>query len=222
MAGHAPKRLVILGAGGNCRDLIDIALDINRTAGEAVYEPVGYLDDDPDKQGLSPGGVPVLGPLSLAGSLSDCVFVNGINGTRWMPLKAGILAGTGIPAERFATLIHPTAAVSQMARVGRGVALFQNVTVCSNASIGDHVAVLPNAVATHDCEIADLCYLTAGVALAGHVRVERAAYLGSNSSVMCRKTIGAEAIVGMGSVVLDDVPPGAVVAGNPARLIRMR
>ena len=50
--------------------------------------------------------------------------------------------------------------------------------------------------------------------------IERRASIGSNATILCGVTIGEGAIVGAGSVVTRDVPPHAVVAGNPAHLIR--
>ncbi len=50
--------------------------------------------------------------------------------------------------------------------------------------------------------------------------VERGASMGSNATILCGVTIGAGAMVGAGAVVTHDVAPGAVVAGNPARVIR--
>jgi acetyltransferase-like isoleucine patch superfamily enzyme len=47
--------------------------------------------------------------------------------------------------------------------------------------------------------------------------VKRGASIGSNATILCGVTIGEGAIIGAGSVVTHDVPPGAVVAGNPAR-----
>ena len=44
--------------------------------------------------------------------------------------------------------------------------------------------------------------------------------IGSGSTILCGVVIGEGAIVGAGSVVTHDVPPGAVVAGNPARVLR--
>jgi len=52
--------------------------------------------------------------------------------------------------------------------------------------------------------------------------VKRGASIGANSTIICGVTIGENALVGAGSVVTKDVPPGAVVAGNPAKVIRTR
>ncbi len=52
-------------------------------------------------------------------------------------------------------------------------------------------------------------------------RVRRGASIGSGATVLCGVTIGEGAIVGAGSVVTKDVPPYAVVAGNPARVLRL-
>jgi len=49
--------------------------------------------------------------------------------------------------------------------------------------------------------------------------VKRDASIGSGATLLCGVTIGERAIVGAGAVVTADVPPGATVAGNPARAI---
>jgi acetyltransferase-like isoleucine patch superfamily enzyme len=50
--------------------------------------------------------------------------------------------------------------------------------------------------------------------------VKRGASIGSNATILCGVEIGEGATVGAGSVVTKDVPPGAVVAGNPARVLQ--
>jgi len=50
--------------------------------------------------------------------------------------------------------------------------------------------------------------------------VKRGASIGSGATILCGVTIGERAIVGAGSVVTKDVPDSAVVAGNPARILR--
>ena len=51
--------------------------------------------------------------------------------------------------------------------------------------------------------------------------VKRGASIGSSATLLCGITIGENALVGAGSVVTKDVPPNAVVAGNPARVLTM-
>lgn len=51
-------------------------------------------------------------------------------------------------------------------------------------------------------------------------RVKRGASVGSGSTLLCGITVGQNAIIGAGSMVTKDVPANAIVAGNPARVIR--
>jgi len=50
--------------------------------------------------------------------------------------------------------------------------------------------------------------------------VKRGASIGSGTTILCGLTIGEEALIGAGSVVTKDIPPGAVAYGNPARVVR--
>jgi acetyltransferase-like isoleucine patch superfamily enzyme len=50
--------------------------------------------------------------------------------------------------------------------------------------------------------------------------VKKGASIGSGSTILAKVTIGENAIVGAGSVVTKDVPPGTIFAGNPAKILR--
>ncbi len=52
--------------------------------------------------------------------------------------------------------------------------------------------------------------------------IKKGASIGSGSTILCGITVGERAIVGAGSVVTKDVPPGAIVAGNPARILKKK
>jgi acetyltransferase-like isoleucine patch superfamily enzyme len=85
------------------------------------------------------------------------------------------------------------------------------------ATIEDHVFLGPNAVLLDDphpmnCPKYKECL--------GGVTVKRYARIGANVTILPGVTIGDNALVGAGSVVVKDVPPRAVVTGNPARVIK--
>src|SRR5262249_31059894 len=174
------RRIVVLGTGGNA---LEIAETVAALGSSADLELVGFLDDDPSLAGGSVLAYPVLGPLSAARTLADCLFVNGIGNPDNFRRKAEIIATTGMPADRFATVVHPTASVSPSARLGRGVVLLQHVTVAARAIIGDHVIVLPAAIVSHDVEVGDYSCIAGGACLSGRVHVGVHCYVGSNVSV---------------------------------------
>lgn len=214
------RRIIIFGTGGTSRDIADTLEDINSAGNGPEYRCVGFLDDDPSLWGQVQLGVEVLGPLDSAGRFSDCHFVNGIGSPESTWRKKVIIAGVGVPLQRFETIVHPSASVSDTARLGAGTVVFQNVTITSRVHIGEHVMILPNAVVSHDAVIGDYTAITGGVCISGGVRVGESCYLGTNSTIIGNVSIGDYSQVGMGSVVLHDVPPNTVVVGNPARFLR--
>ncbi|MFH1059301.1 MAG: NeuD/PglB/VioB family sugar acetyltransferase [Pseudomonadota bacterium] len=222
MSKDETRRLLILGAGGNCVDILDIVLDLNAAAGRTVLEPAGWLDDDEALHGQRLHGLEVLGPLALAKQMPDCLLVNGIGSPHNHLRKPAIVAKTGAGPERFATLVHPLASVSRFACLSPGAVLFPGVAVHSGAVVGAQVIALANSVINHDDLIGDYVCIASGVSLSGGVAVGPRAYVGSGATVRGNLGIGEGALVGMGAVVVADVEPFAVVAGNPARVIRRR
>lgn len=218
--GDMTKPIIILGTGGNCIDILDTLLAINEAHSTPKYECRGFLDDNDECWGREFYGVPVLGPLSKASAFGDCCFVNGIGSTSNFWKKREIIAKTNVGLDRFETIVHPTAYVSRMARVGHGTVILQHVTVASNVTIGNHIMILPNAVLNHDVVVGDYTCITTGVSVSGRVRVGTSSYLGTNCAIRSGLQIGDCSLVGMGSVVLDDVPDNTVVVGNPARVLR--
>jgi sugar O-acyltransferase (sialic acid O-acetyltransferase NeuD family) len=221
--GAAPRQIIILGTGGNCIDILDTIDEINARAFEATspsYDCLGFLDDNPATWETEVAGLKVLGPLAGAHQYPDAVFVNGIGSERNFWRKETILARTGLPRERFQSIVHPTASVSRMSSLGAGVVIFQNVTVTSNVRIGDHVIILPNSVVSHDVSVGDYTSIAGGVCVSGGVSIGTSCYLGSNCSIVPNVSIGDYALIGMGGVVLGDVAENSVMVGNPARFLR--
>ena len=209
------KPLLLLGGGGFARETVELVRAINdRTP---TWELQGILDDNPALLGTELLGVPVIGPAGLAAERPDAAVVACVASPDAPSRRLELVARLGLPAERYATLVHPMASVPGSATLGPGTVLHAGVVLTADVAVGAHVAVMPAVVLTHDDVIEDGVTFGAGVRLAGTVTVQRGAYLGAGSLIRERLTVGAGAVVGMGAVVTRSVPPGEVWAGVPAR-----
>lgn len=98
--------------------------------------------------------------------------------------------------------------------IGDDVTIKNGVQLWDGLRVGHRVFIGPNVTFTNDR------YPRAGRRPASFAttRVEDGATIGANATILPGVTIGRGAFVAAGSVVTRDVPPGAVVAGNPARI----
>lgn len=206
--------LVIVGAGGFARETAQAVRD----AGDV--ELLGHLDDNPGLHGTDVDGVPVLGGCDLVHELPGARVVICVGNPRDYAARARLVRRLGLPDDRYATVVHPTAVVSGTSEIGPGSVLLAHCVLTAAVRVGAHVAVMPHVVLTHDDVVEDCATLTSGVRLGGGVRLERGAYVGSGALVREGTTIGAWSQIGMGSAVLGDVPPGEIWVGSPARRLR--
>jgi sugar O-acyltransferase (sialic acid O-acetyltransferase NeuD family) len=110
--------------------------------------------------------------------------------------------------------------------IGEGALLSPYVALTSNIRIGQHFHANLYSYVEHDCSIGDFVTFAPGAKCNGNVVIDDHAYIGAGAILRQGKPgsprhIGRGAVVGMGAVVLEDVPDNAVVAGNPAKVIRM-
>lgn len=115
--------------------------------------------------------------------------------------------------------------IQKNARIGRNCKISSHTFICEGVEIEDDVFVGHNVTFIND----RFPRATAAGRLQTEAdwkceptRVKKGASIGSSATILCGVTIGEGAIVGAGSVVTKDVPPGAVVAGNPARVLRKK
>ncbi len=207
------RELVIVGAGGFARE--------TAAAAEATgVKVLGFLDDDPALHGTARSGLPILGGAQLVHHLPDAAVVVCVGNPRDYASRARIVARLGLPAERYATVVHPAADIGAGSFVGPGSVLLAGVVLTADVTVGAHVAVMPQAVLTHDDRVGDHATIASGARLGGGAVLEAGSYVGAGALLREGVTIGARSLIGMGSVVLHDVPPDEIWAGNPARLIR--
>ena len=204
--------LVLVAASGLAREVLAALAE-----DPAGHEVRGVLDDAPNLQGTSVGGVPVLGPVDAAADHPDARFL--VCAGRGASRDAIVtrLSALGVDETRYASFVHPRASVPRTCRIGCGSVLLAGTVLTTDVSLGRHVVVMPNVTLTHDDRVEDFATLCAGVSLGGHVVVEQQAYLGMSSSVREHTTVGARSVLGMGAVLLTDLPADQTWTGVPAR-----
>ncbi len=218
MTAVAGRELVLVGAGGFARETAEAVRALN--AAGAGWRLTGYLDDEPALHGTVVDGVPVLGGTGMLASMPDVAVVVCTGRPGNYVSRPRIVAALGLPPERYATIIHPSASVSATSRIGPGSVLLAQTVLTAAVTVGSHVAVMPQVTLTHDDVIGDFATIASGACLGGGVHVGRGAYVGAGALVREQRRIGSGALVGMGAVVTRDIPPGQVWAGVPARYIR--
>jgi sugar O-acyltransferase (sialic acid O-acetyltransferase NeuD family) len=210
--------LVVVGAGGFGRETVDAVRAMN--AGGASWRLLGYLDDNPSLVGQHVNGVPVLGGVQELANLANAFVVVTTGRPDNYTSRPRIVDALDLPAERYATIVHPSAAISASSQIGPGCVLLACVVLTSAVQIGAHVSIMPHVTLTHDDVVEDFATLASGVCLGGRVRVGQCAYVGSGALIREDRAVGDGALVGMGAVVTVDIPPQEVWAGVPARRLR--
>lgn len=122
----------------------------------------------------------------------------------------------------FETLVHYTAFVSRFSDLGEGTVVMPQACINAEVKIGKHCIINTASVIEHECVIEDFVHLSPSVTLAGNINIKKRAKIGIGARVIPGVTIGEDAIVGAGTVVINDVPDGATVVGNPGKIIKMK
>ena len=115
--------------------------------------------------------------------------------------------------------------IQRGAKVGRRCKISSHTFICAGVQIEDEVFVGHNVTFTNDlyprATRRDGSLQTDQDWTCVPTRVRRGASIGSGATLLCGITVGENAVVGAGSVVTRDVEPNTVVAGNPARVLRI-
>ncbi len=210
------KRVLILGAGGHGR----VVLDILKQAGH--HEAAGFLDNNADIQGRRVDGVPVLGAITELAELAAQAHCEGVviaigdNGVR-----RGLAQQVDEAGLDLVNAIHPSAALARNATFGRNVVIAAGVVVCAHCQVGNSVILNTGCIVDYQTMIGEGCHICPGVRIAGRVKIEPGAFIGIGATIVPKVTVGCESIVGAGAVVIEDVPALATVVGVPARPVKL-
>jgi sugar O-acyltransferase (sialic acid O-acetyltransferase NeuD family) len=213
----SPIKVLILGAGGHSKVVADTILF--STEKNPEYSIVGILDDNLDLRNASLMGIPVLGPITRFNEYEHDAIIIAIGDNE---IRAKVYQYLSDFGEKFITIAHPMSYVAKSVTIGPGTVLIGNSVVNADAKVGKNVIINTNATVGHDSIIEDHVHIAAGVHLGGASIIQEGAFLGMGTNVLPGRIVGAWSVVGSGSVITKDVPPGVVVCGSPARLMKQK
>ncbi len=205
------RPLLILGAGGHARVVVDIV----RTGSAPL---LGLLDRDPTLHNTEVDGVPVLGDDDVIAkhAPASVLLVNALGnvakqGDSGLKARRALFEAFKAKGYTFAQVISPAATVSKYARLGEGCHIITRAVVHPGAEIGANTIVNTGAQVDHDCRIGAHVHIAPGAALCGNVTVGEGAHIGAGAVIIENIKVGAGAVVAAGAVIVKDVAAGSTV-----------
>ena len=199
--------LLIFGAGGHGRVLVDAALLMHRWSRIVVSDR-----KLPDNQSELLTGIDLL-TVAAALALYTSVHV-AIGNNQFRQREAGALG-----LERLVSVVHPAAVISVFSSLGAGCFVAAGAVIGPSARVGIGVIVNHGAVVDHDVEIGSFSHIAPNASLGGHVKLGQRVLVGSGAVVLPSIVIGDDVTVGAGSVVNANLLKPGTYAGIPARKI---
>ena len=214
------SQLVLLGAGGHAREILDLLEDLRGPAMArrtlSLFAETGHTSEEALAL-VRDRGYRFVDDLS---TLAGVGFIAAVGDPALRRLLVAMAEDAGMQA---VSVVSPRARVLDvMAGSGEGLVAFADTYISSNVRIGRHCHVNQACRISHDVVLGDYATLGPGCLLTGRVRVGSSVLLGAGAILIPGVSIGDGAIVGAGSVVIRDVPAGTTVVGNPARPVSPR
>ena len=215
------QKVIILGGSG----IGMIAASILEKSGK--YEVIGFLND------VLPVGSAVgkFKQYKIVGTTENlCSFVddNVLVFIAYVGLKREKetfekIEKLALSKEHYVDVVDPTAIVPEgFCSIGNGVLFAPLSQLSPDVTISDNCILLANSFVGHDSFLDRFAHIATNAVVGANVHVGKGVHIGSNATIREKLKIGNYSLVGAGSVVLEDVPENAVVAGNPARVLKMR
>lgn len=192
---------------------------------ESGAEIIGFLDDNKSLQGRLIRNIPVLGGTELLPSLRKTYQVEAVycpignNKQRVSFLEEARALGYKTP-----NYIHPSVIMASNICISNlGVYILAGTSIMPYVKIDDFVMISVGARISHHSTLEKGTFVSTGVNLGASLVAKRYAYMGIGSTIMTGvRELGTNCLIGAGAVVIKDVPDNAVMAGVPARILRIK
>ncbi|GHS93033.1 serine O-acetyltransferase [Synergistales bacterium] len=208
--------IIIYGAGGLGREILFLIENINTQKPEWNF--LGFVDDG-KPVGAPIGMKKIIGGGSWLASIDKPVAV--VMGFADSGAKASLYDKLSLNKNIFFPVIkHPTALIASSSVLSEGVVVSAFCIVAPDAKIKQGVFLNWYSSVGHDSVLGDFCSVMPSVNLSGGVTVGDRTLIGVGAKIHQNLKIGSDAVVGMGSIVLSNVPDRCTVLGNPAIIIK--
>lgn len=211
------KSVVIIGAGGFGREVLEIFKDQNKIS--KSWNILGFIDENKQLHGKILNGYPVLGDLDWLREHNNdnlgCVVAVGTCKTRKQVVERMQEIGVN-----FYNAIHPSVIMSEFVELGQGVVICAGSILTVNIRIGNHVHINLNCTIGHDAVIGRYCTINPTVKINGNNHLGEGVYVGTGATFIQRVSVGSWSTIGAGAVVTVDIPEQVTAVGVPAKVIK--
>lgn len=212
------KEIIIIGAGGHAKVIIDIILQRKKFFNDKLVVK-GILDDTFEgKKEKELFGIPIIGKINKISELSSnlhYIIAIGNNDTRKK-------ISQNYKDIKYITLIHPKAIIGENVSLEVGTVVMAGSIVNSYTKIGKHCIINTGSVIEHDNIIKDYVHISPRATLCGGVIVEEETWIGAGSTIIQGLIIGRKSIIGAGAVIIRNIQNFSKIVGNPAKYIKIR
>ena len=207
------KPLILVGGGGHCKSVIEVA----ESAGHTI---LGILER-PDNTEKRVMGYPVIGTDDDIPAYVDKVeFIVTVGFIKKVAVRVRLHDEILSLGGKLATLIASTARVSSHAIIGEGTVIMHQVVINADARVGKGCIINTSCNIEHDVTIGDHCHISTGAMVNGSCNVGECTFVGSQSVIVNDVSVAAHSIIAAGSVVRENIRGAGIYAGNPAVLYR--
>lgn len=207
------RPLILVGGGGHCKSVIDVA----EFAG---YTILGILDR-PEEVGKKVLGYDVIGTDDeMVKYVDKADFIVTVGQIKSPDLRIKLHQMIEKVGGHLATIIAPTAHVSKYATIGEGTVIMHHAFVNAEANIGKGCIINTASAIEHEAIVGDYCHISTGAIVNGGAKVGEESFVGSQTVISQCVTIGSRAVIGAGSAVVSDLPANCIAVGVPAKPIK--
>ena len=209
------NNLVLIGGGGHCKSVLDAAIKMG------LFDEIVITDSDIEA-GTEIFGCKVVGTddelprLRSEGFNNAFITIGSIESTA---LRRKLVEKIEKLGFKFATIIDPSATISEHAFVGSGSFIGKNVVVNADAVVGSHCIINTGSIVEHECKVGDFTHISVGSILCGNTEIGEDSLIGEGSTIIQGIKVGSHSIIGAGSVVVKDIHSNAKAYGNPCRVV---